>query len=216
MTTKDKQAIQFHLALIEIKIPTGQTVKSCLIAALQEARYITGRNAQTGLPDDTIQHGYLGRWTGAMCYMTMLDQIGTCYKPKNQTRLSSGSTIIKALKYFTNKLSDDEIDAIYALRNAFFHDFSLYNHNPSKPKLQHIFTVGNHPTEKVVKLPQRQWDGKMSSRAVDNNTFINLKTLGDLVEEIYWTLLDIDSKDELEIELQGGPDELVNRYTMVY
>ncbi len=214
-TMTNKTAIQLHLTLNETPIPAiGKKVKSCLTAALHDARYITGRNADTGLPDSTILHGYLGRWTGAMCYMTILDQIGGCYRPTDKTKIS-GPAIIKSLKYFTN-LNDDEINAVYALRNAFFHDFSLYNHNNKDAKLQQTFTVGNHPTEKVVKLPARPWDGKMESRADDNNTFINLKTLGDLVEDVYKKLLDLHSNDKLEIDLQGGPEELVNRYAMVY
>jgi len=203
--------IQIHLKLEGYKSESGLITESCLTAALRDARYITGRNKKTGLPDQNNTCGYLGNWSGAMCYITILDQIGKCYRPKSKPKETRGTSIELTLKYFTS-LSDDEISAVYALRNAFFHDFSLYNYN-SNPKLKHTFTVDNHLTNKVVKLPKIPWDGKMTSRTTENNTYINLKTLGDLVEEIYKSLLELESKKELILELPGGETELINRYT---
>ncbi len=207
--------IQIHLKLEAFETAEGKKIDSCLTAAIREARQITGRNKTTGLPDAENEHSNLGRWSGAMCYMAILDQVGKCYRPTSILKISNGSPIEIALAYFSS-LTDNEICAIYALRNAFFHDFSLYNRNSIYQRMQHTFTVENHPTNKVVKLPINSWDGLMSSRNANNNTCINLKTFGDLVEEIYQKLITLESRNELSLELTGGEDELINRYTFMY
>jgi hypothetical protein len=203
--------IQIHLTLQGHKTDKG-TRDSCLTAALREARHITGRNKSTGLPDPENKCGFLGHWAGAMVYLTILDQIGKCYRPKSKVKATKGSSIEKALFYFSS-FNEDEISAIYALRNAFFHDFSLYNFRPDDMRLQHSFIVDNHPINKVVRLPAEKWDGKMETRSAKNATYINLKTLGDIVEEIYQKLILLESKNELALELPGGEVELVHRYT---
>jgi len=206
--------IQIHLELKGYKTTTGQIIESCLTAAIREARHITGRNKSTGLPDPKNKCGYLGHWSGAMCYITILDQIGKCYRPKSKPKIAERNSIKRALLYFSS-LSEDEISAIYALRNAFFHNFSLSNKNEKNPKLQHIFVVDSHPTNKIVKLPALPWDGN-STRTARNTTYINLKTLGDLVEEIYRNLISLEAKNELILELPGGKTELINRYTFTH
>lgn len=208
-------AIQIHLFLEGYETSEGKRIDSCLSAAFHEARHITGRNKLTGALDPENQWGYLGSWSGAMCYMTILDQIGKCYRSISKPQITNCSPIEKALVYFSS-LIDTEISAIYALRNAFFHDFSLYNRNNSNPNLQHTFTVDNHPTKPIVRLPKTNWDGQMSSRNPDNNTYVNLKTLGDLVENIYRDLVLLESRSELVLELDGGEEELLNRYTFTY
>lgn len=207
--------IQVHLNLQSYQTPSGQTLESCLTAALRDARKITGRDIATGKTDPNSQCGHLGSWTGAMCYMTILDQIGKCYRPGGKAQLTSGSTIQKALSYFT-PLTTLEIDAVYALRNAFFHDFSLYNRNGANSSLQHVFTVDNHPTNSVVVLPATQWDGLMTSRGANTTTYINLKTLGDLVEQIYQNLIALEAAGNLSLDLQNGTSELLDRYIFAH
>jgi hypothetical protein len=216
MKEPDKMTpVQIHLKLEGYEISKGQVMESCLTAALREARQLTGRDKSSGQADPKNTTGNLGSWSGAMCYLTILDQIGKCYRPTSKTKAKKGSSIERTLSYFTD-LSEDEIIAIVALRNAFFHDFSLYNHNTSNQKLQHFFSVDNHPTNRVVRLPAQSWNGKMSTRAKENNTYINLKTLGDLVEEIYKDLIKLESEKKLSLELPGGENELTNRYTYIH
>jgi hypothetical protein len=207
--------IQIHLRLESMKTPSGQIIESCLTAALREARNITGREISTGEPILSNQNRQLGSWAGAMCYLTILDQIGKCYRPNTKPFIRNCSAIIKALINFTSLL-EAETNAIYALRNAFFHDFSLYNRNSVDPKMQHCFTVDNHPTNSVVVLPVNKWDGLMPSRNAENNTYINLKALGDLVESIYSDLLRLHSVGSLLLDLPGGESELLDRYTFVH
>ena len=208
--------IQIHLMLQGYQQAPGQIIESCLTAALRDARKISGRNSATGKPDTTNQCGHLGSWAGAMCYMTILDQIGTCYRPSTTAQVHNVPAIKMALQYFATTLSTAEIDAIYALRNAFFHDFSLYNRNGANPSLQHTFTVDNHPTNNVVVLPPTQWNGQMANRTAQNNTYINLKTLGDLVEDIYQSLITLEAAGTLALDLPGGNAELLDRYTFMH
>lgn len=204
--------IQIHLNLQGHQTSSGEIIESCLTSALRDARKISGQNATSGQPDTADQCGHLGIWAGAMCYMTILDQIGKCYRPTAKTQIHNGPAIQKALKYFTG-LTDAEINAVYALRNAFFHDFSLNNRNGADPSLQHIFTVDTHPPNPFVVLPVAQWDGLMTSRTAATTTYINLNALGDLPEKIYQDLLTLEAARNLSLDLPNGNSELLDRYT---
>lgn len=155
--------------------------------------------------------GNHGSWLGALGYLALLDQIGKCFKPRD-VALIFDNAISRALKYFTT-LTDEEVDAIYALRNAFAHDYSLYNINHNRPSYTHNFTVIQSPARPLVTLPQDIWDGNLATRSNNNITWVNLEALGDTVEQICARLLDLANNDQLEVTLQGGPDELLQRYT---
>jgi hypothetical protein len=209
----EQYVLKAYLTLEGYKTPHGMIMESCLTAALREARIITGRNSKTGLVDPENKCGYKGNWMGAMGYITFLDQIGKSLKPTYCERIENKkSDIIKALTYFTN-LPKEEIEALYALRNAFFHDFSLYNSNP---KNLHFFQVHVSDTGNVVNLPSEKWDGDIDNLKATNQTVINLKTLGDLVEDIYKLLLKLEESNELKIELKGGEKELLRLYTFLH
>lgn len=209
---KDLSAIEIHLTLKNHEDISGAKIQSCLTAALTEARILTGRNQDTGVPDSWFKPE-LGRWSGAMCYSTILDQIGTCYKRKGVKTLSSNTpSIKKVLHYFTN-LSEDKINALYALRCAFLHDFNLIN-TSHKPELQHVFNVFQHPTKTLIELPEVKWDGNLYDlRSLANFTSVNLLAFGNMVEDIYNLLILLNSENILEITLAGGEHELLNRYT---
>lgn len=209
------QAISLHLSLFN-KASSNMTVFSGFIAALRDARKFTSRDQKTGEKLSTQspleqEFGDLGSWLGAIGYMTLLDQIGTCFKPITST-VVNGSTIIKALRYFT-ALPEKECDAIYALRCAFAHDYSLYNINNKRPSLTHHFHVCKSPTIPVVTLPNQQWNGVVNNKNQLNKTTINLEAVGDLVEEICSRLFDLANESNLEVTLQGGTDELIQRYS---
>jgi hypothetical protein len=123
------------------------------------------------------------------------------------------SPIMKALFYFTD-LCEKEVEAIYALRNAFHHDFSLLNLDEQhrRPKYIHHFQVNAHPTNHIIRLPSTQWDGDINNRNNENATYVNLQALGDLVEKIYAELIKLEAKGELILELAGGETELKARY----
>jgi len=201
-----EEAIKIHLS----KHPAreGIHIFSGFTAALRDSRAATGRD-EFG---NKVAPTKYGCWLGAIGYMALLDQIGTCFKPK-QKPYESGNSIRKALKYFSN-LSDDEIEALYALRCSFAHDFSLHNIKKDKPSRTHRFRVGIGASTHVVTLPTIRWDGNYESENLDNFTTINLEAFGDLVEDICHQLFTLASRDELEIILSGGSDELFHRYSI--
>lgn len=206
--------IKAHLHLNSEKDENGRTSESSLVHALRNIRLITERDQDTGVatPD-----GYLGNWIGAIGYITILDQIGKCYRPLSQERISDAnmSPIKKALFYFNfTNLNGKEIDAIYALRNAFHHDFSLLNLDEGRRRAKYIhhFQVNAHPTDRIIRLPFTPWDGNIDNRNNENATYVNLQALGDLVEKVYAELIKLESKGELILELAGGETELKARY----
>jgi hypothetical protein len=205
----ENDAIRFHLTYLSHQ--QDILYFSGFVAALRDARKFTKRNQDTGqkLVDDNC--GNHGSWLGAIGYLALLDQIGKCFKPRYIASITD-NPISKALKYFT-ALSNAEVDAIYALRNAFAHDYSLYNINNNRSSYTHNFTVIQSPTEPVVRFPQNVWDGNPSSRSNNNITVINLEALGDTVEQICSRLLQLVENSGLEVTLQNGSDELLERYS---
>jgi hypothetical protein len=207
----EDQAIKQHLSLFKFHEADPPTLYfSGFTSALRDARKFTGRNPDNGQKLKEQNFGNLGSWLGAIGYMALLDQIGSCFKPKSSS-IQIGNTIKKALKYFTT-LSDPEIDAVYALRCAFAHDYSLYNIH-SNPSLTHHFGVCQNPVTRFVTLPQEQWDGNYENKNDRNITTINLEALGDTIEQICAQLFELANKNELEVILIGGSDELLQRYS---
>jgi hypothetical protein len=204
--------IKAHLYLNSERDENGRISESSLVHALRNIRLITERDQDTGVAKP---HGYLGNWIGAIGYITILDQVGKCYRPSSKERIKDAkmSPIKKALFYFTD-LKEKEVEAIYALRNAFHHDFSLLNLDEERrrPKYIHHFQVNAHPTDHIVRLPTTQWDGDIDNRNNENATYVNLQALGDLVENIYTKLLKLESNGQLELELAGRETELKARY----
>lgn len=205
-------AIKNHLYLNSETDTNGRVTESSLVHALRNIRLITDRNQDTGIPDPP--DGYLGNWIGAIGYITILDQIGKCYRPKTKEKITTNISPIQKTLFYFSELENEEIWAIYALRNAFHHDFSLLNLD--KPQMRqkyiHHFHVNAHPTNPIVKLPTKKWDGKINTRNSDNATYVNLQALGDLVENIYTQLLQMENANELSLELEGGEAELEARY----
>lgn len=145
-----------------------------------------------------------------MGYMATLNQIGNCFKPKYKPKVK-GNSIIRALTYFSS-LSEPEIEAVYALRCSFAHDYSLSNINKKNPFRQHRFVVCQGSSF-IVKLPKIQWDGNYSNPNQDNRTIISIEGLGDLAENIISILIEMANKNELECILEGGHKELLRRYS---
>lgn len=209
----DNEAIKFHLTNF-YKEEFGSIHFSGFYSALKDARKITGRNMETGAKDNTNTFGDLGSWLGAVGYLSLLDQIGNCFKkvdrPADETNKSG---IIKALKNFSN-LTDDEIGAIYALRISFAHDYSLQNTNDQNPNMTHHFYVYKSDDSAIVVLPKQKWDGK-SDKTAPNRTYINLQAFGDMTEKLISDLIKSVDDNKIEIILDGGKDELIDKYSFV-
>jgi hypothetical protein len=163
---------------------------STAIAGLRDSRTNTRRDVNTGEFDPEITHGDIGNWLGAMGYMTVLEQLGTSLTLKNQDALKNRSSILRALTFFYSGMSELEIHALIALRNAFFHDFNLINipgpQSRYKNEQTHRFVVYAHSNGKIVDLPSTHWDGNYENKSWDKDTetMVNLFKFGNLVENI--------------------------------
>lgn len=177
--------------------------------ALYEIRRITKRDKLTGKRNSSYENC---SWLGAIGYMSLLDMIGACFKPKNKTTIEENRDFVRALKYFSEGLTEDQMLALYALRCAFMHDFSLCN-NHSDPKLSHIFIIRIGNNDNVVELPATYWDGRYDNKSKNNQTIVYIEKFGDIVEEICKKIVLLAKNNELKIILPGGADELISRYT---
>lgn len=206
------EAIQAYLS--EIKHQEGRNYFSGFRGGLRDTRQATGRNLDTGEKKVVGNHGC---WLGAIGYLVLLDQIGTTLKPKGAAR-ATGNTINIALTYFTS-LNKAERCALYALRCAFAHDFSLVNIPPAKARdrvlLQHHFIVDRGDNGRFIELPTIPWDGDIQNLDRSYMTYVNLEALGDMFEDIYHQLLNSSVRNELEIALPGGAEELLAKYMIV-
>ena len=194
----DIYTINNHLSLKGFR--EGDIVwESSLVIAIRDARKATGRNEETGIPDNLTSCGYQGSWLGAIGYLTVLDLIGKTYKPKNQPDLiKTSNTIDKALQYFGNVTYKDA-SAIYALRCSLMHDYNLINFDKKdRNEFNHVFEVDvsgplvtHRVSESVIfELPMKK----------HSITKVNIKALCDKVEEIYSYLIQLNIVEGLEFK----------------
>lgn len=202
----------------------GSTRYSTLIAGLRDSRACTKRDLLSGKYNPNANEGDEGNWLGAIGYFTILDQIGSCYKPSGVENIKHTESSIKyAIEHFAYGLiqnNERKLSALIALRNAFTHDFNLLNIPRDRKKVsmqQHKFTVmSDIKSNWVVKLPLSLWDGNIESKKFNDtsdNTFINLFGFGNLVESIHTLIYDMISKDQLELQLPIN--KLINKYTFI-
>lgn len=173
----------------------GMEYKSPYMGALMDARAATGRDVNSGQITDVSK---VGNWSGALSYMVLIDHIGIFL-----SKVTGGNTdrtkFVKALKDFT-ALSDQDIYALYALRCAFAHQYSLINvgkgHNAIS--LHHQFEV--HRGEVFITLPATPWNGVRTPATHNIITSISLKRLGDVVEEIHTQLVGMAVANQLRAD----------------
>ncbi len=205
----DEEAILKHLELYEL----GHRMRfTSFTAALRDARGITKRNPDSGKPEPDAAHGHIGSWLGALGYLVLLDHIGTCFRPKDLKAPETGASMVRALRFFSD-LDEKKIQAIYALRCCFAHDYGLMNLNAKTPTLQHCFVVTSGSAE-LVKFPDVPWDGDLSTKN-QRVTLVDLWELGELVERMCSRLRELARDAKLEIALPGGLKELFNRFWLV-
>ena len=121
---------------------------------------------------------------------------------------------MKALSYFSD-LTILEIEAVYGLRCALAHDYALVNKGAGRPDRRHRFSIRPLSETKVVELPEERWNGTYQDSSHKNMTVIDVVALGDLVEDVCCKIVSMAKMGELEIELDGGYEELELRYMFV-
>jgi hypothetical protein len=144
--------------------------------------------------------------------LMMFDQVGKTFRPAG-VPAAANPPVVEALRRFAPQVGASEREALYALRCSLLHDFGLVN--VGSPRRTHHFLLDDaEQVEAVVRLPPQPWDGQLAHCRIFNATWINLRSLGDLAEEVFTRLTDLHEKDELVIALPGGLAELQRRYAM--
>jgi len=181
----EKTAVTLHL--YERPPINGIQYKSSLIALLGDARGAAERDAETGL----VRPGKLSTsWLGAAGYLILLDQVGTCFKLKGPD-VRGDNPISRALLYFSQVQDDPTLDALYALRNALAHDYSLFNAYTKHSSHRHAFNFCADTVSPLVTLPAVPWSGVYDLSTLtppDQTTMVNLRKVGDLAEEVVASL----------------------------
>jgi hypothetical protein len=203
---EETHAIIMHLK--SIWTSEERNVFSAYTGALRDARLITNRNVEDGSKLDGKPHS---SWLGLSGYLMLLDHIGHCLEPRSpKVSPKSDGKIPEfqtALWQFSSELSWTEIQALYALRCAIFHGYSLYNFKTDRPELCHYFTLTDDKRAPLLKLPPQPWDGDFSQSVSEKfMTVVNVEKVGDLVEGINKQLFDLAKVTELRVakHFEGG------------
>lgn len=196
-----------------LRSPDGVELKSSFWAALLDARAVTGRDGSIG---QVVRPVDSRAWIGAIGYLCFMDQVGTAVFRPSVGAPDTSAGILRALESFTG-LSSDERDAIYALRNALAHDYSLINTDPRKEhdERSHRFQLHPQPGE-LAALPARRWNGSFAAGdlAASDDTIVSLREVGDLAEQVAAEVFAAHAASDLRIGLAGGADEMLARYFM--
>jgi hypothetical protein len=185
----------------------GYSYTSSFLACLADARGATGRDVESG---DVTDEPRTGHWLGAVGYMVLLDQIGTCFRPKGVTASPARESIIRCLAEWAPGIPPAEREALYALRCALAHDYSLINFSDD-PSRRHRFGLDRRVDLGVVRLPTEQWSGEHHDGRRTATTMVSVRAFGDLADAIA-VAVRAAAPSQLELILAGGPYELFHRY----
>jgi hypothetical protein len=169
-----------------------------LTAALHEARQATGRNGETGeIEPGTAALG--GSWLGAAGYLMLLDQVGSAARPG-----APGPPVVRALRYFAPRVGEPEREALYALRCSLVHGFGLVNVG-GPGRTHHFMLAGAEQAGPVVRLPPQPWDGRVEHCRRLNATWVDLRSLGDLAEDVFRRFASRTTSRRFPVAVHRGP-----------
>ena len=212
------------------KKPDGLIFESSFAALLRDARGITGRDPNTGaLPR---LEAYNSRsWLGALSYLCLLDQIGTTVRPKRVQTIpratSQPPAFTRCLQRFAGAavLSPADQNALYGLRCALAHDYSLVNmggdgRERRSPKVDktHAFNFTCDATSELITHASSAWRRSTWTPAKRQTTVINFYELGNLAEAIVAEVRGLHRATRLRIndEYVRSARELLVRYGLTY
>jgi hypothetical protein len=215
---REERAI-FRFVFLFNPTPEGETFVSSFRVALREARTLTGREEESG-----VHKGSVGEripptdWSGALVYLILLELIGSTLRPQGRRASSNDKKrrkpteqpVARALRYFANPvMTPRQRGALVALRNSFAHNFGLINRGRDR---QHRFWLVNDEGEPLIKFPARRWNGKYGSASLGGPTIVNLRALGDLVEDVVVQVERAAQAKELRLASGVTVDELGTAY----
>lgn len=182
MDDTERRLLTDYLKLPPPDDPTRVSKCSCLGLALRDARRVTGRDDLGAIrrPED------VGTWAGAIVYLCVLDQLGSAVRregldSEREGRLREKQNSFKRCLVQFSQLGDDEINALWALRNAFAHNFSLVSKDVRLRGTWHLFSLSVAGAQ-LVRLPPHRWDGTIGDVAA--TTIVSLVGVGDLAEAV--------------------------------
>jgi hypothetical protein len=193
--------------------------ESTMHAALRDARSVNQRDWRTGAV--TVEDGGVS-WMGALVYFALLDQLGKAVRSKVRPAPSKEPALQRTLASFApERWAMDDLDrreAMYAVRNAFAHDYALVNvppdHMTNKPRTMFVFHGASEGD--VLRTPKgdaAEWNNEWTAEDIaGSETWVSLRLLGDMVEDVAAEVRRLNAEDELEIALDGGAAEMGLRY----
>jgi len=187
----------------------GVQYKSSFMGALRDARAVGERDVETGA---VLAGAESGSWLAAVGYLVLLDQVGTCFTLAGY--VPGGPSFVDALRCFSPLADEPSIQALYAVRNALAHDYALFNRNLGNPLRNHAFNYTADPAAPLIQLPAQPWTGQYVNIPQAQTTIVNVRKVGDLVEEVVARLRQEHQNGQLEIRLPLP--EFQVRYGMYY
>jgi hypothetical protein len=103
---------------------------------------------------------------------------------------------------------------VYAMRNAFAHDYALVNvppdHRPEGPTTFFVYDRGDGD---LITPPKREWSRVWTGSDLEGcETVVSLQMVGDLVEDVVAEVKRRHLLGKVEIALDGGAAEMDIRY----
>jgi hypothetical protein len=168
--------------------------------AVRNARYLTGRDINTGKAlgicemeynvlkkEDVTTHQLYNEhfFSGLAMYLIAIDCIGCLFENSTITpKIENNNSIIRALKSFSS-LDDERIEAVKDLRNTLAHNFGLATESKGgTKKTMHKFTLSFSDKAEAIKLPKKDWDGDYDDKKQRRSTIIGVSSFCDLAESI--------------------------------
>ncbi len=147
---------------------------------------------------------------GTLVYFALLDPIGDTLRPTGGRDVKAESSIERALRQFAPRTTVLQRRALYALRNAFAHEFRLVNINRRRPEYTFTFAVNDDVTAPLVRWGARRWDGSLNSTAKKTRTVVGLPAVGDLCESVVRSVRQHSNSVRLRSRVEV--DELQRRF----
>lgn len=212
-----------------LELRTDYSRKSCLMMAIRSARYLTGRDIETGktmgimemetnlLMKDAVSIPWLENeqfFAGIAMYLIALDSIG-CIFNNTEKYPEKKNGIGRALECFSS-LDGDRIDAIIDLRNTLAHNFGLATEvmksNGQIKEQKHKYTLSFSDDTEAIELPKTEWNGDYSNKDEKYSTKIGVSSFCNLVEEIIANVHNCYETGNLELRISD--DEAKARFTV--
>jgi hypothetical protein len=181
LTGSEWLALADHVAPYPFNPDKPSEFVSTFNAALRDARVVCGRDVITGTPLGSTP---IALWAGTLVYFALLDQIGNTLWPIQGRDAKRESSIERALRQFAPESTRRQREALYALRNAFAHEFGLINVNKHRPEYTFAFAVDDDVEAPLLLWPPRRWDGQIRSASAKTRTVVGLYAFGDLCESV--------------------------------